>query len=231
MTFEMQSLRAAVKNNVYSCSVCITLIFVLKFDFDRVFLNVGPPPPWLKKKKKKMYIVVNNRRMAFECVQLTRRRMFHICKSICFVWIYCWYDDRDIRDRSILRLFETDELQQPFNFQSALPISLSQMSFLDDADHVDLDQPLDRCNPRLMISSPLSSATWDELSYFSEPEFDSDYRPQHVHKSKVIQFTTCAALNDCLSVYLYMPMPRALLRSNVFFFSIFLFRNDKWWIE
>lgn len=93
-------------------------------------------------------------------------------------------DLRDIRDRSILRLFETDELQQPFNFQSALPISLSQMSFLDDADHVDLDQPLDRCNPRLMISSPLSSATWDELSYFSEPEFDSDYRPQHVHKSK-----------------------------------------------
>ncbi|XP_057378597.1 coiled-coil domain-containing protein CG32809-like isoform X2 [Daphnia carinata] len=93
-------------------------------------------------------------------------------------------DLRDIRDRSILRLFETDELKQPFNFQSALPLSLSQMSFLDDADHVDLDQPLDRCNPRLMISSPLSSATWDELSYFSEPEFDSDYRPQHVHKSK-----------------------------------------------
>lgn len=58
VTFEMQSLRAAVKNNVYSCSVCITLIFVLKFDFDRVFLNVGPPPPtWLKKKqtKKKVY--------------------------------------------------------------------------------------------------------------------------------------------------------------------------------
>ncbi|KAI9563847.1 hypothetical protein GHT06_011314 [Daphnia sinensis] len=94
-------------------------------------------------------------------------------------------DLRDIRDRSILRLFETDELKQPFNFQSALPLSLSQMSFLDDADHVDLlDQPSDRCNPRLMISSPLSSATWDELSYFSEPEFDSDYRPQHVHKSK-----------------------------------------------
>ncbi|EFX66222.1 hypothetical protein DAPPUDRAFT_263488 [Daphnia pulex] len=97
-------------------------------------------------------------------------------------------DLRDIRDRSILRLFEMDELKQPFNFQSALPISLSQLSFLDDGEALldanDLDQPLDRCNPRLMISSPLSSGTWDEMSYFSEPEFDSDYRPQHVHKAK-----------------------------------------------
>ena len=102
---------------------------------------------------------------------------------------FCALFDRDIRDRSILRLFETDELKQPFNFQSALPISLSQLSFLDDADMdpTDLHQSLDRCNPRLMISSPLSSGTWDEMSYFSEPEFDSDYRPQNVHKAKVLR--------------------------------------------
>ena len=62
------------------------------------------------------------------------------------------------------------------SFHSALPISLSQLSFFDD-----VDQPLDSLdNPRLMgPSSPLSSATWDDLSYFSEPEFDSDYRYTH----------------------------------------------------
>ncbi len=95
--------------------------------------------------------------------------------------------DRDIRDRSILRLFEPDELKHPMNFHSALPISLSQLSFFDDVNNDDADQPLDLANPRLMPGSPLSSGTWDDLSYFSEPEFDSDYRPQHVHKAKVLE--------------------------------------------
>jgi hypothetical protein len=26
---------------------------------------------------------------------------------------------------------------------------------------------------------------WEDQSYFSEPEFDSEYQHQHIHKSKV----------------------------------------------
>ena len=92
--------------------------------------------------------------------------------------------DRDIRDRSILRLFETDEFNKhPINFQSALPLSLSQLSFVDEFGP-DAEPPLDFLDQaRFMPNSPLSSTTWDDLSYFSEPEFESDNR--HIHKAKV----------------------------------------------
>ncbi|XP_043200470.1 coiled-coil domain-containing protein AGAP005037-like isoform X19 [Amphibalanus amphitrite] len=51
---------------------------------------------------------------------------------------------RDIRDRSVLRIFETDQPQ----------------------------------------SAPTNGTTWDDNSYFSEPEFDGDQQNQHVHKTK-----------------------------------------------
>lgn len=55
----------------------------------------------------------------------------------------CWCY-RDIRDRSVLRLFEPN-----INGNGAVP-------------------------------------SWDQdQSYFSEPEFDSDYQHQHIHKTKV----------------------------------------------
>jgi len=56
----------------------------------------------------------------------------------------------DIRDRSVLRLFESTE-------GGPLPQGLT-------------------------IAAP----TWDQdQSYFSEPEFDSEYQHQHIHKTKV----------------------------------------------
>lgn len=56
----------------------------------------------------------------------------------------------DIRDRSVLRLFESAE-------GGPLPQGLT-------------------------IAAP----TWDQdQSYFSEPEFDSEYQHQHIHKTKV----------------------------------------------
>lgn len=59
----------------------------------------------------------------------------------------------DIRDRSVLRLFESAEGGPP------LPQGLT-------------------------IAAP----TWDQdQSYFSEPEFDSEYQHQHIHKTKVSQ--------------------------------------------
>jgi hypothetical protein len=140
---------------------------------------------------------------------VTDGRYSYIKSAYSFLF-YDLFRFRDIRDRSILRLFETDELKQPFNFQSALPISLSQLSFLDDGEALldanDLDQPLDRCNPRLMISSPLSSGTWDEMSYFSEPEFESDYRPQHVHKAKVLVQRFVDSFQPFVSLVAYEPI-------------------------
>ncbi|XP_065082471.1 coiled-coil domain-containing protein AGAP005037 isoform X2 [Ochlerotatus camptorhynchus] len=65
---------------------------------------------------------------------------------------------REIRDRSVLRLFESNEVSAP----QVLPGGPG------------IPQPL---------ATP--AGLWDsEQSYFSEPEFDSDYRHQHIHKSK-----------------------------------------------
>ncbi|KAL1116626.1 hypothetical protein AAG570_005098, partial [Ranatra chinensis] len=53
---------------------------------------------------------------------------------------------RDIRDRSVLRLFESSDV----------------------------------------AGGGLTVPTWDQdQSYFSEPEFDSEYQHQHIHKTKV----------------------------------------------
>lgn len=67
---------------------------------------------------------------------------------------------REIRDRSVLRLFESNEVVAP----QVLPGGPG------------VPQPL----------PPSGTGHWDQdQSYFSEPEFDSEYQHQHIHKSKV----------------------------------------------
>ncbi|XP_059489372.1 coiled-coil domain-containing protein AGAP005037 isoform X7 [Neocloeon triangulifer] len=67
---------------------------------------------------------------------------------------------RDIRDRSVLRLFESPDING-----GAMPVGST---------------PLPGGLPA--HSSP---SNWDQdQSYFSEPEFDSEYQHQHIHKSK-----------------------------------------------
>ncbi|XP_055389189.1 uncharacterized protein LOC129618456 isoform X4 [Condylostylus longicornis] len=66
---------------------------------------------------------------------------------------------REIRDRSVLRLFESNEVAAP----QVLPGGPG------------IPQPLPQ--PQ--------QGHWDQdQSYFSEPEFDSEYQHQHIHKSK-----------------------------------------------
>ncbi|XP_058462775.1 coiled-coil domain-containing protein AGAP005037 isoform X2 [Malaya genurostris] len=66
---------------------------------------------------------------------------------------------REIRDRSVLRLFESNEVTTP---QSLTLPGIYQTSSIMNA-----------------------TGLWDsEQSYFSEPEFDSEYQHQHIHKSK-----------------------------------------------
>ncbi|XP_067635398.1 coiled-coil domain-containing protein CG32809 isoform X15 [Eurosta solidaginis] len=68
---------------------------------------------------------------------------------------------REIRDRSVLRLFESTEVAAPPQILPGGP---------------GVPQPLPQVTPN----------HWDQdQSYFSEPEFDSDYKHQHIHKSKL----------------------------------------------
>lgn len=60
---------------------------------------------------------------------------------------------RDIRDRSVLRLFESTDIS------GGLP------------------------GPGTGIAGGVGH--YEDQSYFSEPEFDSEYQHQHIHKSKV----------------------------------------------
>ncbi|XP_026845898.1 coiled-coil domain-containing protein CG32809 [Drosophila persimilis] len=69
---------------------------------------------------------------------------------------------REIRDRSVLRLFESTEVAAPPQILPGGP---------------GIPQPLPQSQ---------APANWDQdQSYFSEPEFDSDYKHQHIHKSKI----------------------------------------------
>lgn len=36
---------------------------------------------------------------------------------------------------------------------------------------------------------------WEDQSYFSEPEFDSEFQHQHIHKSKVSSFNLSIMIN------------------------------------
>ena len=61
---------------------------------------------------------------------------------------------RDIRDRSVLRLFESTDMNGGVLPGAGVGV----------------------------VAPPM----WDQdQSYFSEPEFDSEYQHQHIHKSKV----------------------------------------------
>lgn len=81
---------------------------------------------------------------------------FICCKQCCYsVLIHpmfcCRSHLRDIRDRSVLRLFESADVGW-----GAMPPGI------------------------------VPPQTWDQdQSYFSEPEFDSEYQHQHIHKTKV----------------------------------------------
>ena len=46
---------------------------------------------------------------------------------------------------------------------------------------------------------------WEDQSYFSEPEFDSEFQHQHIHKSKVSEnyfykFINIVNYNSCLNI-------------------------------
>lgn len=71
---------------------------------------------------------------------------------------------RDIRDRSVLRLFESPDINGGGG--GAMPVGTTPL-------------------PGGLPAHP-SPSNWDQdQSYFSEPEFDSEYQHQHIHKSKV----------------------------------------------
>lgn len=63
---------------------------------------------------------------------------------------------RDIRDRSVLRLFESSDGVTGMPGPLGIPGGGSGLP-----------------------------PHWEDQSYFSEPEFDSEYQHQHIHKSKV----------------------------------------------
>lgn len=72
---------------------------------------------------------------------------------------------RDIRDRSVLRLFESEDV---------VAGGLGLMGTVMGGTGGPPMGPI---------------PTWDhDQSYFSEPEFDSDHHHQHVHKTKVCIF-------------------------------------------
>ncbi|CAD6229253.1 GSCOCG00012097001-RA-CDS [Cotesia congregata] len=64
---------------------------------------------------------------------------------------------RDIKDRSVLRVIEKSD--------RIIGLTPGFGSVISDA--------------------PSISPHWEDQSYFSEPEFDSDFQHQHIHKSKV----------------------------------------------
>lgn len=63
---------------------------------------------------------------------------------------------RDIRDRSVLRLFESADGVTGMPGPMGVPGGGGGLP-----------------------------PHWEDQSYFSEPEFDSEYQHQHIHKSKV----------------------------------------------
>ncbi|XP_038216291.1 coiled-coil domain-containing protein AGAP005037 isoform X3 [Zerene cesonia] len=71
---------------------------------------------------------------------------------------------RDIRDRSVLRLFESKDLNGGV-FPGALGVGSVRL-------------------PALAATSSSAANLEEQSTYFSEPEIDSDHLSQHVHKSK-----------------------------------------------
>lgn len=102
--------------------------------------------------------VIFNRRLDEQRFENLPYFLFHICSLRSHL--------REIRDRSVLRLFESNEVAPPQNLPGGPGVP----------------QPL-----------PQSGGHWEQdQSYFSEPEFDTDYQHQHIHKSKVsLDFHFC----------------------------------------
>lgn len=115
--------------------------------------------------------------------------------------------DRDIRDRSILRLYETDALvgSSPAGCFSTSAFPIQQQAFVGGCESgggivTNSSASSGIGSPRLTTievtsgGSPSPGNFWDpDVSYFSEPEFDSDYRYRHVHKSVKVK-VLCAPL-------------------------------------
>ncbi|XP_011495092.1 PREDICTED: uncharacterized protein LOC105360018 [Ceratosolen solmsi marchali] len=87
---------------------------------------------------------------------------------------------RDIRDRSVLRLFESDGV-------AGMPGTLR------------------------VPGGPMLPSHWEDPSYFSEPEFDSEFQHQHIHKSKSAK-SASASTGYYMSGSSTLPRGGALLR-------------------
>ncbi|KAI5636994.1 actin interacting protein 3 domain-containing protein [Phthorimaea operculella] len=97
---------------------------------------------------------------------------------------------RDIRDRSVLRLFESTDMQT-----GTFPMAVGVGS---------LAIPPAVPPAAVPCSGPSS---WDQdQSYFSEPEIDSEYHHQHVHKSKVSGFQHSTG-ETALRINLFSKLP------------------------
>lgn len=90
---------------------------------------------------------------------------------------------REIRDRSVLRLFESTEVAAPPQILPGGP-GIPQPLPQTTSQHWDQDQVFYN-QPYLYFNCFLNLIVFILQSYFSEPEFDSDYKNQHIHKSKV----------------------------------------------
>lgn len=86
---------------------------------------------------------------------------------------------REIKDRSVLRLFESTEVGAP----AMLPGGPNVPQPLPQSGGGHWDQ--DPVSPRKFSPGKLELNLPKLQSYFSEPEFDSEYQHQHIHKSKV----------------------------------------------
>ena len=105
------------------------------------------------------------------------------CQSHCFSTRFCLILSRshlrDIRDRSVLRLFESSDMMGGVlpgaGVGVAAPVHITTVAG----------------------GAPPHAALWDQdQSYFSEPEFDSEYQHQHIHKSKVGLVITNALISS-----------------------------------
>lgn len=134
-----------------------------------------------------------------QCVKpfLFRSMIFNVFNCFFCSCVFFRSHLREIRDRSVLRLFESNEVVAP----QAIPGGHGVPQPLQNAGfgHWDQDQVgfwfLFLHILIKMCSSVMSwRARWfscyflllfHSQSYFSEPEFDTEYQHQHVHKNKV----------------------------------------------
>ncbi|XP_076633033.1 uncharacterized protein LOC143347603 isoform X4 [Colletes latitarsis] len=92
---------------------------------------------------------------------------------------------KDIRDRSVLRLFESTDgvtgMPGPLEIPGNAPLGLPPH--------------------------------WEDQSYFSEPEFDSEYQHQHIHKSKTAKNSTSGSSGYYVGGSSTLPRGGQLMRA------------------